>query len=203
MKTKPTRRSQTVTPPETVLGSEAATKTEPLNTSSLKLWQKRYLAALQAGAGQEAAVKVANVSTGVIAEWTNPDSSRYDPVFARAHAQVVAGVAVMGVTEARALAAAAAPNLIADALALSRNRDPETGEVMQEPLFNKDGEVVGHRDAVKPRDRLQAQRLVHEVAGSLASHGDGGTLKLPSNGNWELALRYRGSKAEEPGPHRA
>ena len=132
--------------------------------ASLPFWQQRYLIALRGGATEDAARKIATVSPASISKHL-----RESPQFARAHAGVVAGVAVMGVSEARSLAEASTPDLVNDALLLSRNRDPETGEVMQEPVFGKDGEIVGHRDMVKPRDRLQAQRLVHEVAGTIQS----------------------------------
>ena len=93
---------------------------EPV-TVPLPLWQRTYLGALQAGAGQEESAKSANVSTGVIAEWTDPTGPRYDAVFARARGTVMQGIAVLGVDQVRQMATEASALMVTDAIAESRD----------------------------------------------------------------------------------
>ena len=78
-----------------------------LDVTRLKLWQRRYIAALQAGAGALESRLIANVS-----DYSIQKSLDADPVFARAWGLVTGGVAVLGRDAAREMAQATAPRLI-------------------------------------------------------------------------------------------
>ena len=91
------------------IGSKAVTAVDggELDVTRLKLWQRRYIAALQAGAGALESRLIANVS-----DYSIQKSLDADPVFARAWGLVTGGVAVLGRDAAREMAQATAPRLI-------------------------------------------------------------------------------------------
>ena len=76
-----------------------------------------------------------------------------------------AGLAVIGEAQARKLAIARAARHIHGVDSLAFNLDPATGEAMRVKVYDKDGDEVGERDAVLPRDRIAASRLVLDAAG--------------------------------------
>ena len=123
----------------------------------LPLWQRTYLGALQAGAGQDASAKCANVSTGVIAEWTDPTGARFDAVFARAREVVLQGVALLGVDQVRQMATDASALMVTDAVAESRDQDNNA------------------------RDRLGNRRFVAEAGGIFPTKGVGVTVNVQTN----------------------
>ena len=88
-------------------------------------------------------------------------------MFARVHAMIVGGRALItpGELQGRGLAYAAVA--IDDAFAESRGLDIRTGEIAQRPIFDRDGHVVGHEDSISPRDRLGNRRLLVETTGVL------------------------------------
>lgn len=104
----------------------------PLDLNALTLQQRRYLAALQAGADYLNARKRASgpsdhsggVSPSTVAAWLK------SAPFARAHDAVHAGLAVLGVPASREVAAAAMPDLVGHwvdkAYHAERDRDQAT-----------------------------------------------------------------------------
>ena len=82
-----------------------------------------------------------------------------------------AGRYVVGAETLRENARAYSSDVLASAYSMARNVDPETGERMAMPIVSpKTGEVIGHRDAVAPRDRAMFSRIVLE-AGQVITHG--------------------------------
>ena len=50
---------------------------------------------------------------------------------------------------------------------MARGLDPATGERWTEAVYSKDGEVIGHRDVVRPLARNALMRTVGEAAEQL------------------------------------
>ena len=136
-----------------------ATRIEPVDTSTLPLWQRRYLAAIQAGADRHEACRVANVNTSTIMMWTTPGEERYSPAFARAHDAAHAGVAVLGVEHCRQLAVQLAPTALLDAFDTSR--DPAVGQ----------RDRLGNRRTVLEAARILGQGAQQQAAGPIIQLG--------------------------------
>lgn len=120
-------------------------KQSPTDTSSLPLWQRRYLGALQGGLTRTEALSRANITAATISEWTTQGKNKYSSAFARAEALVASGIAIMGVDATRDEAIAVGPSMISDAV--HDSRDPN----------------------LKAGPRLGNRRLVLEVGGSIQS----------------------------------
>ena len=128
--------------------SQHAIEPAPLpDLSRIPIWQRRYLAAIQAGLSTIDALNRANITQATISDWTTPGARRYDPVFARAESLVAQGVAVLGAIETRANSVAYVASMVDDAYDAAKPTSPH-----------------------KEHDRVANRRWVGEMAGLGPQH---------------------------------
>ena len=136
---------------------------------SLKRWQREFLVARSFCDRDLPAALRAHVSVPIVLK-----ECKRNPAFAAARELAIARTLVLGMDVATQHARDNATPLVDHAIAMATNTDRQTGEPMREPIVNKEGNVVGYRDKVAPRDQATFTRIVLEGAGLNDRAGQGG-----------------------------
>jgi hypothetical protein len=121
-------------------------------------WLHRYLVARSDSDTDAEAVRRARVSVAIVER-----EAERNPAFAALRAQAVEQGLILGPGDGSRIAREAVGSLVLDAIAESRGLDPATGELATTPIYDKEGNVVGQREAIAPRDRLGNRRMVIEA----------------------------------------